>query len=295
MKRTWIIYSLALCFIACTHEPPCPPSLVMEGWIDADGHPVVLIHKSYVMDSTHSSTKTLEELAAEQLIPFGKVTVSDGTNEVILTGRLDTAYMPPYTYSSLDMVGQVGKTYTVTAKYNDLYVTAKTTIPPIAYLDSMQVNTANPEKVVVTAFMSHIDPNIDAYYALFMRRYGEKQYLLCPFCVFDGKDAENGQMEMRLYNPYGQASQLGTDTHHFSNDPNLSQQDKTFQLKLARIDYASYQFWKAYNDHLLTHGILFVPIYKNLPGNVVDGYGNFSGMGSSFYVFSITKDTTYRY
>lgn len=295
MKRKWILYCFALWLVACSPEPPHPPTIIMEGWIDAGGHPVVLIHKSYVLDSLGGSAKSIEELAAEQLIPFGKVTISDGTNEVILTGRLDTAYMPPYTYSSLDMTGQVGKTYTVTAKYNDFFASAQTTIPPVASLDSLNVNTANPERVGITAFMSHIDPTTDSYYALFVRKAGEKQYRLCPFCVFDGKDAENGKMEMRLYNPYGETTQIGTETHHFRNDPEKPVQEKSYQLKVARIDYASYQFWKAYNEQIITRGLLFVPIYKNIPSNVDGGYGIVSGMGSSVYLFNIAKDTTYRF
>lgn len=295
MKHYRILYCLFVWWLtACSPEAPHPSNIIMEGWIDAGGHPVVLIHKTYVLDSVKGSSKTIEELAAEQLIPFGKVTVSDGTNEVILTGRLDTAYMPPYTYSSLDLTGQVGKTYTVTAKYNDFYATAQTTIPPVATLDSLRVNTANPEKVEIIAYMAH-NPTEEAYYALFLRKYGEKQYQLCPFCVFDGRDAENGRMEMRLYNPYGEASQIGTETHHFRIDPSLSVQERSFQLKVARVDYASYQFWKAYNEQIITRGILFVPIYKNIPSNVVGGYGNVTGMGCSFYLFNISNDTTYRY
>lgn len=296
MKLNRLLYCLlAFGLVACHPEAPHPSTIIMEGWIDAEGHPVVLIHKTYALESVSGSSKTIEELAAEQLIPFGKVTVSDGTNEVVLTGRLDTAYIPPYTYSSLDMRGQVGKTYTFSAKYNDFNATARTTIPPVASLDSLTVNTANPENVVVIAYMAHIPPTEEAYYALFLRRYGEKQYQLCPFCVFDGQDAVDGKMEMRLYNPHGQASQIGTQTHHFHNDPSLSMQEKSFQLKVARIDNASYQFWKAYNERVVTSGILFVPIYKNIPSNVVGGYGIVSGMGSSFYLFNISNDTTYRY
>ena len=294
MKRIFFILLSACLLIGCAEESIQPPSLILEGWIEADGYPVVLIHKSYVLDAAKDSSQTLEEIAEQQLIPFGKVTVSDGENEVILTGRLDTAYMPPYTYSSLDMVGQVGKTYTVTAKYRSFYATATTTIPPIAYLDSVVVHSSVNDKVNIRAFMSGIDPNKNTYYALFVKQIDDKQYQLCPFGVFESKDATDGQLEITIFNPFPNPDKPRL-SHYFFNDTTKSVQQREYDLKLATIDYASYQFWKAYNELIITQGILFVPVYKNIPSNIEGGYGYFSGMSSSFYHFNLSRTTTYRY
>lgn len=286
MKRYSVIFLIALLLTGCTEEQPQPESLVLEGWIDAGGHPVVLIHKSLVMADAPPNVRSIEEIVEDHLIPFGKVTVSDGEQEVILTGRLDTAYMPPYTYSSVYMDGQVGKTYTVTAKYRNLYATATTTIPSVVHLDSLDVWTDNLGRVSVSGYLSGQN-NKDNYYAVFIRTEKQKQFHLCPMGVFDASIAVDGRIEIAVKNPDQDAdNDIG---YYFVKD------STNYQLKLAHIDYTAYQFWKAYNEQLLTSGILFVPVYKNIPGNVSGGIGNFSGLGSSTYTFTTARDTTYRY
>lgn len=291
LKRILYILFIIAGFIGCkSHEEPQAPTLILEGWIDAGDAPVVLIHRSYVMDNyspDQDTVKTIEDVMEDLLIPFGKVTVSDGTNEVVLTGRIDTAYMPPYTYSSLYMTGQAGKTYTVTAKYKDLYATATTTIPPVAKLDSLRVRRMETD-IDIHAYMT-VNPKEEAYYALFLREYKKEQFQLCPFGVFENKDAVNGQMDIKLYNPYSVSNEMVSVAYDIAN-PIID-----YQLKIARIDYRSYLFWKAYNEQIITRGTLFVPVYRNIPGNVNGGKGIFCGMGSSIYRFSLTPDSLYRF
>ena len=293
MKRLWYIVLIGLVLTACTVNPPQPDSLVLEGWIDADGYPVVLIHRSYVLANAPDSVRSLEEIVMDQLIPFGKVVVSDDEQEVILTGRLDTLYLPPYSYSSLNMVGQVGKTYTVTAKYKDLYATATTTIPPVAYIDSLVIKQTFKTRVSVTAYMSDVKPDEESYYALFLREYGTKQFVLCPFGVFDSQKAVDGKMELTVFNPLTDYRTIENVNSNFHRDTVPSDTIKEYQLKVARIDYPSYLFWKAYNEQVVTSGIVFVPVFKNMPSNVEGGIGYFSGMGSSVYRFNLQTDTTY--
>lgn len=237
--------------------------------------------------SAPDSVRTLEEIIADQLIPFGKVVVSDGEQEVILTGSLDTAYLPPYKYTSVNMVGQVGRTYTVTVKYKQFNATATTVIPPVATLDSLSVIADTSRLVTVRGYMS-VDSSQETYYALFLREYGQKQFLLCPLCVFSSAAAVNGQIQIPVTNP------LATSDKSF-NEHLFHQDSTTYQLKLARIDYPSYCYWQAYNNHILTSGVYFMPIYKNLPNNITGGIGNFSGLGSTIYTFTTTRSEMYRY
>ena len=273
--------------VSCTHDTPQEPSMIVEAYIDANGYPTVLLHKSYVLDNIPESVQTLEDIAEQQLIMWGKVTISDGEREVILTGRLDTLYMPPYTYSTLDMIGEVGKTYTLTATYKQMTATATTTIPPIAAFDSIRIYSKDENKHIL-AYMSHL-PAETAYYAVFMRYRGDKQYLLCPLGVFDNSKANNDLLEVMIYNPFDKDSKLGIiSMSSFKADTTHS-----YQLKLARLDETSYRYWNEYMSMNTTKGIFFVPVYENLHGNVTGGIGHFTGMGSTTYNLTITKDTTY--
>ena len=264
--------------------------MVLEGWIDAGGYPVVLLHKSYVLNETTYTKHTLEEVIEEQLIMWGKVTVSDGENEIILTGRMDTMYMPPYTYSTLNMQGEVGKTYTVTATYKNMSATATTTIPPIATLDSLRVYTDEHGNRHALAYI-HREGHDKAHFALFLKYQGDKQFMLCPLGVTDDSGTQDEPLEMMVYNPLANDSTKLFDLlPNFGNDTT-----HTYQLKLARLDDESYRFWDSYATLNSTKGIAFVPVYENIHGNVQGGIGHFSGFGSTIYTFTTSRDTTYRY
>ena len=289
MKRLFFIPLLVLVLLSgCTPEPTPTSSLILEGWIDAGGHPVVLIHKSYVLENAGDSVQTLEDVVEDQLIPFGWVAVSDGKEEVVLTGKLDTMYLPPYTYSSIYMTGQSSRTYTVHVKYREMEATATTTIPPVATFDSLCIRSFTPPFVQITGYMSHVDMTEESYYAVFVREYGKAQYQVCPYGVFSSQDMHSGKMEVNIYTPYRERNDVTEAEMYFSANDSIE-----YQVKIARIDYPSYQFWKAYNEQIITRGILFVPVYKNLPGNISGGTGYFSGMGSSIYRFRAVPDTTY--
>ena len=290
MKRLLYILLAAMLMSGCSEEPPKPMSMVLEGWIDADGHPTVMIHKSYILANAPDSIQSLEQIMEELLIPFGRVAISDGEQEVVLTGRLDTSYLPPYTYSSVYMIGEEGKTYTVTATYREFKATATTTIPPKAKLDSLSIRASELGMVNVYAYMSHIDSINESYYALFARQYGQKQYKLCPFGVFTSRDATHGILKMSVYNPILKSEGIQGIANYFQPTDSAD-----YQLKVARIDYPSFQFWKAFNEMSISQGLFFVPVYKNLPSNVEGGIGIFSGLGSSIYRFNLLNDTTYRY
>jgi hypothetical protein len=65
-----------------------PPQLVVEGWIDANGFPVVILTETLPISEDEISVLTLEE----HLIKWAKVTVCDGEREVVLNGKVDKRY-----------------------------------------------------------------------------------------------------------------------------------------------------------------------------------------------------------
>ena len=83
---------------------------VIEGWIDSDGYPVVMFTASVTSDEAAASL-------IDKMIVWGKVTISDGSRTVVMTGSLADGYFPPYRYYTFDMKGEPGRTYTVVADY----------------------------------------------------------------------------------------------------------------------------------------------------------------------------------
>ncbi len=290
-----IIYGLIACLfvvglLSCEQQPVPQNHIVVEGWIEQGKEPVVMIHQSYNLQSERNEEDTtLQNIATDIMIPFGKVTIDDGEKSVILTGRMDTNYMLPYIYTTVHMTGEVGRTYTLTVEYKDFYATATTTIPDVPHLDSITVKETSAAKMVVQAHMSDFPKNETAYYALFVREIGEQQFKLCPLGTFNTNNAIDGKIVINV-----RPQVVEIDKMAFPQTFEKREDKHQYYLKLARITEENYQFFDRYSAQISTQGIFFMPAYGNIPTNINGGLGYWNGMGASEYPFHIYGDTIYR-
>ncbi len=283
----WVI--LASCFVACEPTPIPEDHIVVEGWIEPNEHPVVILHRSYAL-AGNTDTLDVNKIFEEQMIAFGKVVIDDGENQVILTGRLDTNYMPPYIYTTAHMIGETGKTYTLTATYKDYCATATSTILDAPHLDSITIQKTVVGNMRVEAHMSHFPTHEKTYYALYTCPLGEQQFKLCPLGTFSSDQAIDGKIKIKIHRKKGDIGEIITPD-------NFDVSDSIFHhaVKLARIEHSVYQFLDSYSAQLFSQGMLFMSAYGNIPTNIQGGLGYFAGLGSNDYVISVEKDTTYVY
>ena len=87
--------------------PSYAPQIVVEGWIENGGFPVVIITTTVPVNESVKDSSDLKN----HIIRWGKVSISDGEKEVILSGRKDERFFPPYIYTTSKLKGEVGKTY----------------------------------------------------------------------------------------------------------------------------------------------------------------------------------------
>ena len=133
-----LLFPLLLVFfcLSCeeTEVKQAPAQLVVEGWIDSGGFPIVKLTTTVPISKRLQSTDSLDRF----LLRWAKVTVSDGTREVVLTGMPHRDYFPPYIYTTSDMRGEVGKTYTLRVDFQNFHAHAVTTIPKPVGLTSIK-------------------------------------------------------------------------------------------------------------------------------------------------------------
>lgn len=98
-----IISACMLILIGCAEVilPSSAPQLVIEGWIENGMNPVVMITTTVPVNS---EVKDVEQLK-DYIVTWGKVTISDGQDTVIMTGKADKRYFPPYIYTTSRMKG----------------------------------------------------------------------------------------------------------------------------------------------------------------------------------------------
>lgn len=273
-KHVIYIVCLLFCFVACQedlHEGR--EEIVVEGWIESGGAPVVILTKSF--------TVTTKEMADEEesiVLPWGKVTVSDGTQSVVLTGDYDDRYVPPYIYSTSKMSGVPGRTYYLTIEYGGRVVTSHTTIP---MPDSLEALTVTPCEEVDSMYQitAHFDdePSTKDYYMFLTRIFNrETRYYPSFLSVVDDE-------YLTLHNQ--QVVQPGI--HLLTSEDNryrpYYREADSVQIKFAKIDATTYDIHKSYSEML---GLAANPIFSSdisMLTNIQGGLGYWCGYAVTKY------------
>ena len=276
------IFLLSICLIGCEREDIDHTKMVVEGWIDAGRHPIVMLHTSYSLDASSDPDTTLLGILEEHMVLFGKVVLFDGEDSVILTGRVDTNYLPPYIYTTTRIRGEVGKTYRLRATYKDFSTQSETAIPETAVLDSIRTYV-NSQKVNVVGFANHLE--IGEPYIIMARTTEDKQYRICPMGAFR---ATREQMRITINNPIKFSDEGMMLQTLFPQTDSID-----IAIKFAKVGELEYQFWDSYVAQTMTQGLFFMETHGNIISNIQGGNGYWCGMGASEYIVKLDKDSLY--
>ena len=179
MRYSAVISSLLLLFscTATTGWENAEEDIVVEGWIEAGGPPVVMLTKSVIPSEEYRSLEDLQD----HLVKWAKVTVGGPDGEVVLTGKTDSRYFPPYIYTTGWIKGEPGQTYTLKVEYDGKTVTATTTVPepePLAGLSAVPIEGSD-DLYSLTVRLSNV-AGAKKYYRIFAMVEGEDAgYLPC--------------------------------------------------------------------------------------------------------------------
>ena len=272
-KTIYILMLLSLLLVSCTENKiiEAEPQIVVEGWIDAGGYPVVML--SQILPVTgHVVT---DEDIRDCIIAMGKVTISDGEKSIVLTGKKSDKYFPPYIYTTSKMRGEEGKTYYLTAEYKDFYATAQTTIPPKAKIEKIITKKENGSYSISAVINDN--PEEKNYYKFFVQLVGRDNcYLSSNFAIIDDK---NYTFPCTVPIDLGRSSFNSKE----SNKHIMSEKD-ILMIKVAQIDNAMYNFWDDYKN-IIELGINPFFRYSNsIRSNISGGSGYWAGYGATEYL-----------
>lgn len=280
MKKILLLILLIIFALSCSTDDiiEAEPQLVVEGWIDAGGYPVVILTTTVPIKRGYQSFDSLNDC----LVKYARVTVSDGENEVILTGRADSDYYPPYIYTTSQMKGVAGNRYSLLVEYGDFVAGAETTIPEPVELDSLVITPVDDnEKYSITAHFTD-----DA---------SEKNYY--KFFAFASNDLPTGSVPysssyMGLVDDNGATSNIrvpvyrGRSLEHWEDYDPYFAYNENVKIKFAHIDSVSYDFWKDYEEMLSLSRNPFFSLKENIHSNIKGGLGYWCGYGSAEYLIS---------
>ena len=266
-KSVIIILSLALLLpLSCSKTiPQSEPRLVVEGWIETGGHPMVRVSESFEVEM--GKEISLANLV-ENLAKWARVSVSDGDTTVVLTGFVDQNYFPPYVFSSSKITGKTGKTYELKVEYKDYVATAKTTLPEPVPIDTVYVGEVKDSTCVVVCGFTDPPQKGNNYKVLTRAMAFESHYHHSCLALTDDEKL-NGYTEFFLF-----SSLRLTD---FISIPNI-RTEGDFWVKLCTLDQEAYAFWKHY-ETILYANTFNIESGTAMLGNVNGALGYWVGYG----------------
>ena len=278
-KVFYILLLFAFVFVACDDEfgiKSQSSDLVVEGWIQNNQFPVVILTRTLPVTSEFQEMDNLEDY----IVNWAKVSITDGTDTVVLTGKYDEDYFPPYIYTTGRMRGETGKSYKLMVDYKDFHASAVTTIPPTPQLDSFKVERVPDVDSLFRIKVYFTDnPNEKNYYQLFTR-VGTKYIQYTAAYLGSINDEVIGEhTEVMVYNGHR------LDTKKYSPYFNVND---TVAVKLAQVNREGYLFWDQYTKTQSLSTNMFLSTVADIPSNVSGGIGYWNGYGAVelFFVMS---------
>ncbi len=256
-------------FAGCgdTDIPIVEQQIVVEGWIDEGGFPMVFLTQTVTPQGDEQGLESLDSL----LIRWGRVRIADDEGDTItLKGGMVNNQALPYGYTTTDMRGRAGHTYTLFVDYQRYHATAVTTIPQAVSVDSFRsVRVAGNDTLrELHAYVS--SRSADAYgYKFLVQRKNKDTFLRSSYLgVYNN--------EHLAANKYLTVSVGHTMNKQFT--PLFSVND-TLSIKFAAIDEASYNFWNDYEATVTFSRNPFFSSGNNIRTNIKGGLGYWCGYG----------------
>lgn len=247
----------------CSANEPTPTPLpVIEGWIDSGRHPVVMFTSAIVPDAEGGEL-------VDKMIRWGKVTISDGENEVIMTGAGSDEFFPPYRYFTADMTGRPGRTYTITAEYGGMRASASCFMYEPPHIDEITFTPDSDSDTLRSATVHFTAPDdVPAYYYL---------------TISDRPSAVRGVPTLLGCKEVTEAGVpvtiplLNSKQSHKGEQfvAQLSVGQKAI-VSLHRVTKEVYEFWRAYDDAVMFSENILLGSNFSLPTNIKGGLGVFS-------------------
>ena len=243
--------------------------LVVEGWIEHNQFPTVVLTKSAAYFSKVDSA-TLRGMVATR----AKVVVSDGEREEVLTLKKNKLYYPPYIYQGTEIMGEAGKTYQLTIYSEDKVYTASTSIPSEAQLDSLWFQKKSETDSLGLIFGKFQDDAAsEDYYRIFTQRKSKDKKFVPIYLSAIGDQFFNGQsFTFSLLRGSESLSDVQDDIYFRLGD--------TIRVKVCTIDRSHFDFWRTLERELYVTGNPFSSsgneVISNISGGALGVWGGYN-------------------
>lgn len=279
MKKIIIFVAVFISALSCKEQylPETSPQIVVEGWIESGGYPKVMLTTTVEVGEDKKEWTSLKD----NVIRWAKVSVSDGEKEVVLTGKKNNDYFPPYIYTTSRIKGEPGKRYFLKVEYSGRIVTSETTVPFPVRLEWIKVVRSSQEGQANIIVGLKDNPSTKDYYKFFSMVEGEDSTYVSSFLgLVDDEILDKGINEVTIQRGYNQIFRPEYRPVTFSDSSNV-------YIRLCTLDEISYRYWEDYEAIASLSHNPFFPTSGKIRSNVNGGLGFWAGYGSSVYHVSV--------
>lgn len=271
-----------LLFFGCTEDdtgmiPVADELLVVDGWIENGRYAKVFLTKTAPYFSSIDSSD-LQNLTVTK----AKVTVSDGESEEVLILRRNDSFFPPFFYEGNELIGEIGKTYSLRINYASKTFTSTTTIPVPVPLDSISFGLLPEDDSLGKIYLEFRDPpEMKNYYRILTKRKGKDSIYSSTMLMCIDDFNFNGKV-------FGFYISNGPETFLASYTNDYFSRGDTVSIKFCTIDSLHFRFWNSLQDETFNAVNPFATSLLEVESNIDgDALGIWGGYGASRYTFII--------
>ena len=272
MWRFILFFAYLLILIGCTEDSyrieENVSDLIVEGWIEEGGFPVVILTRSLSVSTDFQDIDSL----SNYIVRWAKVTVSNAKDSVVLTGKYDKGFFPPYIYTTSRLRGEVGKTYHLSVEYRGMLATAKTTIPLIPDNCSFRVEQcAGSDTLFQIKAHFHDKPKEKNYYQFFTRVGTDTKQYQASYLGSINDEVLEEETDLTVYRGHQLRDKNYTPYFLF---------DDTVSIKFSQVDETSFRIWDSYTKMQSLSSNMFFSTFSDLESNINGGFGYWCGYGT---------------
>jgi hypothetical protein len=280
LKIILLLVLPVILFSSCEKEinlklPEQERKLVVEGWIELNQSPVVILTKSSSYFDPIDSAALLGSIVTD-----ATVSVSDGiTTEPLVLSTVE--FFPLLAYRGSIIKGEIGKTYTLSVDWQGNHYSSVTSIKQTAKWDSLWFELKpDDDSLGNVNGMATDDGSVYNYYRAYTKiLHVDLDFVPIYGSVWDDKFFSGQTLTGQLY--HGIASNIVPPDENNKRGLYYKVGD-TVVTKLSTMDSISFNFWKAAESEIFSGGNPFSST-TSVPTNIVGGaLGCWTGYGSTY-------------
>ncbi|PLW94473.1 MAG: hypothetical protein C0592_02650 [Marinilabiliales bacterium] len=288
MKNIFVLIILSVLFFsACEQEitidlPQPEATMVVEGWIENDEYPVVVLTRNSSYFDPIDSTYLVDSLFITDAI----VVVSNGILEdtlqlVVDFNNLMTNTWPYVYYKGSKFTGIVNGSYSLRIEAEGKVITGFTTIPQPHGFDTLWWEPDEPEyDTLGYIWATFSDPPAEKnYYRIFTRRLGRDGGDIPLFgSVYDDVYFAGESITFSFFRGI---SSIEDDSAYADEEFGYWKKGDTVIVRVSTMDVAHYDFWTSAEQEMFSGGNPFANP-TTIRHNVQGAVGVFGGYGSVY-------------